>query len=373
MSFGIRALKKKEDHEITDDKRTYVRNLIVGDSTAAYYALVKLNSRGEQAKILTSKPTTIETVLCDWKNSPQTLRGLENKELFKELFPEVNLGETTETPVFYKDSDFKVFGGRSKPFDLKPGEEYFTDFYTSLNDRDLFSQEEVESLGQLLEKNQFQKVIVEVEKTTPTDLAEPANYKLHLSDHELIECENLYWARGPKELFKLTFDKNSLPDVFHKLVSKIQHRSLLKLRLPLLNKVSEHKVTVFLPQSVTHEWGHFICDFYEGENDISQYANVTCFVDEEEASSEGLAKKIKLAKRVMGRVFDKFEEREDKEQITYLDNAYAINIDDELFDEVKGCETNLHLIGESSPVPPKYHSSQFLVRSMVSVKNHFTS
>jgi hypothetical protein len=369
MSFGLKALKKKQDHHISDDKRLYVKNLIVGDSTAAFYMAAQLHQKNEPFKLLTSKPTSMDSIQNDWKNCAQLIRGQENIELFQEMFPSVDIAEVTDTPVFYKDSDFKVFGGRSKSFELKEGEEFFSKPHAPFNEKNLFSEEGLSALTEVIEKQQLQKLIIEIEKSQPTDLVEPVNYKIHLSDHELIECENLYWSRSPKDLFKVIYAKEKFSEVFHKLVSKMQHKSLLKIRLPLEKKVSDHSVTVFLPQSVTHEWGHFICDFYEGNEGVEQYVNTTCFVEEEDATSEGLAKKIKLAKRVMARIFGDFKAIESDEQIIYIDNGLALNIDDELYSDLKEFEPNLFFIGESAVVLPKYKNCQFLMRSLASIIN----
>lgn len=365
MSFGLRAFKKEQEHELTDGKHIYVKNLIVGESTPSLLALLKLSRNESSTKILTSKKINVESVLKDLETSPEFLRG--NIDNFRAKFEAYSIGEKSPTPMFYKDAEFKKFGGRSKPLSLMEGEDYFLQDYYAFNEKSLFSDEDLIELGKLLENNQIHTSIVEIEKTNPTDLAEPTNYKIHLSDYEVIECENLVWTRSPKEFLKLSVDKDHYSSEFHEFVSKIRHRSILKIRLEMDSKISDFSQTVLVPQSVTHEWGHFICEFYEGQKEGTQNLNVFCFVDGNEVTSEDLAKKVKLVKRVLERIWDKLKKVNYTETIAYVENAMTFDIDDELYFSIKDENEKLNFVGESSPIEPQFHRENFLTRSLISL------
>ena len=367
MGFGLRNLKKKQDSETKITKTTYIKNLVVGENTAAFLLLNKLHKSESSTKILTNKVLTIDSVLEDWKTSLELIRGQEAREMFVLEFPDYVLGDERAKSVFYKDASFKEFGGRTKPYELMQGEELFIDSAQAFSKKDLFNDESLASLEKLFIENQEHKVIVEIEHTDSTDLAEPVNYKLYLSDYELIECENLYWSRSPKDFLKLSKDKDHYSNTFHEVVSKICHKSALKIRLNFKKPISDQQMTVFLPQSITHEWGHFLCEFSQGLSS-GQSLNVLCYVDEDDTASEELAKKIKMIKRVVERVFPDAKNNVSDEYIVFSKDALALEIDDELFNSDDQKLENLFFIGESAPIETIFSKANLLLRSLLSLR-----
>jgi hypothetical protein len=368
MGFGLRNLKKKQDSETEITKKQYIKNLVVGESTAAFLLLNKLHKTESSTKILTDKVLTIDSIQEDWKTSLEMIRGQEAREMFVLEFPEYVLGEERSKSVFYKDTSFKEFGGRTKPFELMKGEELFMESAQAFTKSDLFNDEALESLEKLFIENQEHKVIVEIEHIEPTDLAEPASYRLHLSDYEVIECENIYWSRSPKEFLKLSRDKDYYSNTFHEVVSKICHKSALKIRLNFEKPVSDQQMTVFLPQSITHEWGYFLCEFSE-KLASGQSLNVLCYVDEDDSTSEELTKKIKLIKRVIERVYPQAKNNVSDEYIVFSKDTLALEIDDELYNSDENKLENLFFIGECAPIETRFTKASLLLRSLLSLRN----
>lgn len=367
--FGLRAFKALKQDSTTNEKRLYIQNLVVGNDFFAIKKLLKLqNSLGrESVRLLSERELSKEALLSQWKCTPKLLRNKEALSDIIGLFPRLEIIPEDSPCTFYKDTKFHEFGGRAKSFELKPLEEYFTrpsaDYRLDL----FFSDEEWNHLDDTLQETSFNKIIEKIEMTSPEDLVEKTNFIIYTGENERIECEKLYYFDSPKKLLKLIKNNEELPDSLHEFSSSIQERAGLVVHFSFPKKLHEKKETVFLPQSVTHEWGHFICDF-EAYDEFSKKQEATVLMliqDDDGGSEEELAKKIRLMKRVMERIYPEMSKMEYQEHIHYSDEMFLADIPDQVSN--LGMES-LQILGVGAPLDNKYGELSVLERGLLSFK-----
>lgn len=349
--FGLRAFKALKQDSSTNEKRIYVRHLVVGEDFFAIKKLLRLQNKfgRENVKILSERMLSKEGLLSQWKCTPKLLRNKKALDNIIGLFPRLEIVPKESACAFYKDTKFHEFGGRAKSFELKAGEEYFTrpsaDYRLDL----FFSDEEWNHLDETLKEANLIKIIEKIEVTTPTDLVEKTNFIILTGENEKIECEKLYYFKSPKKLLKLVKNNEVLPDSFHEFASRIEEKAGLVVHFSFPNILHEKAQTVFLPQSVTHEWGHFICDF-EAFDEFSKKQKATVLMilqDDEGGSEEELAKKIRLMKRVMERVYPEMGKMQYEEHIHYSDEMFLAEIPHGIKEESEDSELEILGVGVS--------------------------
>src|SRR5690606_22132240 len=120
----------------------------------------------------------------------------------------------------------------------------------------------------------------------------------------------------------------------------------------ILNKeVYPHERTLFIPQSMTHEWGHFIVEFqnYDFETK-TQLCHVLILIHDEEPQPEDLGQKIRLMKRVMDRVFPELDGALLKEYIRFDDEMFISNIKDQETEQISFDYPKLNFLGQATPL-----------------------
>ncbi len=367
--FGLRALKKVQEDENTKQSRIYSKHIVYGDNfyaALAYLKLVEIHGM-ESVKLISSRLISKDSIEGELKCSLSTLRSEEVANTLITMAPELEIFPVDSENVFYKDTKFHKFGGRAKPHELKEDEDFFANSAFHIKLMNLFTSQQLESLDETLEKNTLVKYIDSIQKNTPSDLVEVTNYKLKTGEAETIECEKLYWCESPKLFYKKVENKDSLADQVGAYCTALEHRIGLTVYMELKGELYEGEGNVFLPQSVTYELGHFIAEFkkYNPESNTQEFACMM-FVDEDEVNEEDLAKKIKLMKRVIGRVFSDFEKIEYKERIQYDREVLINKTDDSLIDS----KVNVEFIGPGAPLyKDEYKEFKHLGRGLISLKS----
>jgi hypothetical protein len=366
--FGLRALKKVQEDESLKDKRHYISHIVYGDSSFAILTYLKLLAEhGEQnVKLICESPIDQQSVLSEWKCSVSSLRNADVAQALMHKKPQLEILPVNSINMFYKDAKFHKFTGRAKPYELQEDESYFIDSSFQLKQSGLFTDEQWNSLDETLSVGQLNKYISHIEICKPDDMIEKSNFKIHTGEHENFECEFLYWCKSPKEFYKKVEDKESMSDDLGKYCSTLEHRTGLVIHFDVDKKIFENKATVFLPQSATHEWGHFICDFNEfNEATGRQEFSSLMFVDEDEVNEEDLAKKIRLMKRVIERIFTDFAKSRYDEVIHYSQELFINKCDDTLFNSLKSLP--IKFVGQGAPIEAENSENiNYIPRAIIS-------
>lgn len=349
--FGLRALKKVQEDESLKDQRHYIPYIVYGDNSFAILTYLKLlEAHGaDKVKLISEGPVDQQSVISEWKCSVNSLRSGDVAEVLMHRKPQLEILPNNTQNMFYKDAKFHKFGGRAKPHELKEDEDYFVDSSFQLKQNGLFTDEQWNSLDETLSAGQLNKYISHIEICEPTDMIEKTNFKIHTGEHENFECEFLYWCQSPKAFYKKVENKESMSDDLGKYCSTLEHRTGLVIHFDVDKKIYDSKATIFLPQSATHEWGHFICDFNDF-NEATGRQEFSClmFVNEDEVNEEDLAKKIKLMKRVIERVFSDFSKSRYDEVIHYGQEIFINKCDDTLAKSIKSLPVKF--VGQGAPI-----------------------
>lgn len=369
--FGIRAFKKHKEDHLTEEKRQFIQHIVYGENSFAILTYLKLKAQYGAEVVKLVSPTFIDkqTVLNEWKCSLNTIRDEVTANLLMEKKPQLEIFPSQDIVTFYKDSKFHDFNGRTKSFEIKPGEEYFQQPLFHIKNVGLFSDEEWNNLDESLSTAQLNKFVNKIELATPADLVEKVNFILHTGEFEKIECEKLYWCESPKTFYKKVENKNKINEALGNFCNAVDHQAAMSVYFEVDAQIYEGRGTVFLPQSVTHEWGHFICDF-EAFDPASKKQKFVCmmFVNEDEVNEEELAKKLRLMKRVIERTMPEFAKAKHSEHIHYRSDMFMSNILDELADDIEFDHADLKFIGLGAPIDKSQieREIKYLPRAIVS-------
>ena len=197
-----------------------------------------------------------------------------------------------------------------------------------------------------------------------SDLVEKSEWLLTFKDFNKITCENLYSSLSPKKFLGFLKNKSHMtPDVID-FCSSAKIQGALSITWIMKKEISGEERTYFIPQSMTHEWGHFIVEF---ENTSEhQLCHGLFLIHEEEPQTEDLATKIKLMKRVIERVFPNFEENIYKEYIRFDEEMFISDVKDNLIEQIGFDYPTLKFLGQSSPMKPQFSDEKFLARVLLS-------
>jgi len=349
MSSGFNLLSlKKEDQQ--QSKNIYKRHLVVGDdlySVALYKELLKKFGASEVA--LMCAHAFNEQDLSPL--GPSTLRGESNIERFKKLFPDVELRVSDAPSQFFKELKWRPFGGRAKPEKLLWNEKFFVEKRADFEIENLFPFLSEPGLFAELEAARIDQRVVEISKTTPTDLAEPINFSLLVSNGDIVGCESLYWGEGPQSFFDLYSNdkKAELSDEFVQFCEATHAPAALYVRLDYDRPVTDKKETLFIPLSYTHEWGHFVGEFKEVHEGV-QRAEFVTFMDKDATTEDEISKKIRLLKKNLEKIFDVRNEHLKGEFIKLTDSSSCLKVDDSTFAKISEEWSSLEMVSVNAPV-----------------------
>lgn len=367
MSFNLRAFKDLKKDPKQQHPRRHFRHLILGHDLKAVLHLVELKTKfpDEAVQLITPRLITKKTLIENYENGVTTLRD-ENTvtEIYKRYF-DFKCSKQTHGPLFYKDGKFHEFEGRAKSMELRDGENFFKGQGYRYEIASLFKPEIWDRLDDYLNEAQDVKVISVVQKTEPQDLVDKNEWLLTTKDYHEITAENLYVTLAPNKFLNLIHDKDKLTTELMDYLSSVKVLQGIQVCWELSKEVYPEERTLFIPQSMTHEWGHFIVEF-EAFNHTTktQKMHVMFLIHEEEPQAEDLASKIRLMKRVLDRVFSDFEKNIKKEFILYSEEMIQWDQKDILAEQISFDYPTLKILGEGGPSHGDYH---FIGRSILGI------
>jgi hypothetical protein len=367
--FGLRALKKVKAEEVDASKRTFVKHLVYGENFDAILCFFKLNkSFPGEVKLITQNPFYKEEITQQFNCTLNSIRSEAVANALIAINPRLEVFQSNQDVLFYKDTKFQKFGGRAKPHDLRDQEKFFTTPYYQFKAHALFEGDDFENLDSILKEAQFNKIIKSIRLVEPSDLVEKVNYSLVTGDEERIECENLYFCESPKSFFSLVGDKETLDDSIHEYTAPLQNHNALSVHYECDGLIYDFTGTMLIPQSMTHEWGSFVVDFEAYDPAAQkQVMKVLSFLSEDDLQEEDLAKKIKLMRRVLERVLPEFAKVKSSQSIRYSTEYLVDGVKDECFEKIKN--KNVKFIGIGAPLSCENASEfQYLARTLKSME-----
>lgn len=368
MSFGLLKHFKdarRANHEVTLTR--HAKHVIVGHDLGAVLKLVELRKSfpDESIKIVTDRPLSRQILLENYQYGVSTLRSSEAVEgIFRKHFNASILPEAKD-PVFYKDGKFHEFGSRAKPMNLLSGEDFFTKKGYRAAVASFFEESAWENLDSMINEALDMRIFQSIEKTTPQDLVEKQEWTLTFKDFTKQTCENLYVSLSPKKFLNYLAQKEALTAELIDVCSAATTQSAISVTW-ILNKEFHQAGTLFIPQSMTHEWGHFIVEFEGFDHKTGKAICHTLFlIHEDEPQSEDLASKIKLMKRVLERVFPDLEKHIEKEFIRFDEEMFISDIKDQTAEQMAFDYPTLKFLGQSAPMATSFSQEKYLARTLL--------
>jgi hypothetical protein len=342
--------------------------VIVGHDLGAVLKLVELrkNRPDEIVKIVTDRLISRQILIENYQYGVSTLRssqaveGIYRKHFNARIYPEA------KDPVFYKDGKFHEFGSRAKPMNLLSGEDYFSARGYRTEVASFFDEASWNNLDTLISEALDIRIFESIEKTTPADLVEKQEWTLTFKDYTKITCENLYVSLSPKKFLNYLANKEALTAELIDVCSAVSTRGAISVTWMMNKEFNQSGQTLFIPQSMTHEWGHFIVEFEAFDHKTNMgLCHVLFLIHEDEPQSEDLAVKIRLMKRVLDRVFPDLEKHITKEFIRFDDEMFIADIKDQTAEQLTFDYPTLKFLGQSSPMESSFIQEKYLARTLL--------
>lgn len=328
--FGIRAFKKHSLEQSKELKTIYTPHLVLGENAWAVLSYLKLRKihGADKVKFICANHYDKQSILNEWKCRVNKLRDEQTATILRDTTARLEVFPNEENVLFYKDSKLHDFGGRAKPLTLLEDEEFYSQKSFEFNLENLFNDEDWNNLDEMLSE-QENKIVSKINITSPSDLVEKTNFILTTGESEEFHCEKLYYTHAPKSFYKLVSNKSELNDDVAAYCTGLQERAALSIHFSVDREVYPKKQTVMLPQSQTHEWGHFVLDFNAYDPTLKkQDFTSMMFIQLDEVNEEELAKKVRLLKRTIERTFPEFAKARITEHI-HFDSEYLIKSSDD--------------------------------------------
>lgn len=369
MSFGLlKHFKDTKSGTLEKVSSKHYRHVILGQDLGAVLKLVELrkSASDEAVRLITSRPINRQSLLENYEFGVSHLRSAEAVENIYRKYHNAKMSPQSKEASFYKDGKFHDFGGRAKSMDLREGEEFFTHKGYKLELASLFTPEDWENLDQILKDHSEIRIFEAIEKTTPDELVDKKEWRLSFKDFAVITSEYLYVALSPKKFLNLLQNKEQLTPELIDVCSSVNVQAALSVTWKLSKEIYPDERILFIPQSMTHEWGHFLVEF-ESYNfqKKEQLCHVLFLIHDEEPQSEDLATKIKLLKRVLDRVFPDIEKHISKEYIRFDEEMFISGVKDSAIEQLGFDYPTLRFVGQASPVPSNLSQEKFLSRVLL--------
>ncbi len=331
MSSRLLHLKKSLTEEESFTTINKEKVFIVSDFTGLLLLNNFIEKDQESCLLIHENDISFEKRRRDFEQRQLLVRDEKVVEAIQEIFPSSVSKKFENEALFYKDQEFKSFNGRAKPHKLLNFEDYFIDRPWLVN-CNLISQD-LNFENNLLKGN-INSISFDNSKWT-----------IKLSNNFLVETENLYWGRSRKEFYRLldSTSKNNLSDEETSFITGIEDYSLLNIWIKLDQIVKENSQTLFIPQSQTHDYGHYILDFHEpNRSESSQYVTANIIIQNRAADEVELGDKYKKLKRKVDRIFSGFSNYIVSEEINLFPNFLCKYTNDSI---EKESEKLPHFIG----------------------------
>lgn len=366
MSFGIKSFKKNKQDLAAAEKK-HISHVILGQDISAILKLVQLkNSFGpEHLRLITPRFLTKEVLIDQYKCSPSTLRSNEQTLKVLERYPHAQSMKYETESLFYKDGSWHKFNSRAKPMELLKYEDYFLPARQEISLESLFTPEDWNQLDETLKAYQSVRVLEKLEKQTPTDLANQDEWWMLFHDLGEVTATHLYTSLAARELLKRSGQGQGLPTEMGAWLSSVEKKAAIAIRFECSKEIHSEVQTLFVPQSMTHEWGHFIVDVHHYDEQTKTYPmTALILLQDEEPTSEIMADKIKLLKRVFERVFSGFQQTIQNEYILVNEDYFETINNLKIAEELSVALPHLTLLGGYSLNNLENH---FLSRSLLSI------
>jgi len=347
--MAFKDLHKLKKIVVVEKELIQTTHLVVGKDIFALTTYKALQEKyGKEQVRLLSEDVILKSDLLP--KGPSSVRGENNQKIFQDLFPDA-IGETgSEMALFYKDMTWKSFGGRSKSEALKFNEEFFTTGRFNIDAGEIFPElKNVEEFLSTMNAEAYQVRLKSINRYKD-------GFKVECLNGTEFECEKLYFGQSPFQYLELYSQKSELSDLFIEFCESTKTSSALFVKFIFDKPISDMQETLFIPLSYTHEWGHFVGEFnkLQGDGDSEQEIEFIHFLDEDQASEEDISRYIRLLKKNMEKIFEKFSKIKAREYIVLEQEIGCLKIDDVLFirsiNEGKKVGLNLFLLGINAPI-----------------------
>lgn len=367
MAFGLlKHFKDQKKGFQEQNEATFVAHVILGSDLGSVLKLLELKKSfpAESIRLITPRLINKKLLIENYQYGVSQMRSeAAVSETYKHFY-DAKILPQNNMPQFYKDGKFHEFSGRAKSMEILEGEHFFLDKGYRLEIASLFSAADWENLDSIISEHIDIRIVEGVEKTEVKDLVEKGEWLLTFKDFKKITCENLYTSMSPKKFHHhLKHKENMTADVID-FCTSIKIQGALSITWLMKKEMYTEDRTLFIPQSMTHEWGHFIVEF---EHTSEGYLCHGLFlIHEEEPQTEDLAAKIKLMKRVLERVFPEFENNIYKEYIRFDDEMFMSDVKDNLIEQIGFDYPTLKFLGQMAPMQPQFAQEKFLARVLLS-------
>lgn len=369
MSFGIlKKFKEIKNNSSENVTSTHYRHVIIGQDLGAVLKLleIKKNAPDESVRLISTRPLNRQLLIENYDLGVSTLRSQTAVESIYRKFHNAKILPQKNSASFYKDGKFHDFGGRAKSMELSSGEDFFTQLGYRLELSSLFSPEDWENLDKILNENSEIRIFQAIEKTTPDELVDKKEWLLAFKDFSRITTENLYVSMSPKKFLGLLSNKDSLTPELIDLCTSVNVQAAISVSWKLDKEIFNEEKILFIPQSMTHEWGHFLVEFETfNYQQKEQLCHVLFLIHDEEPQSEDLAQKIKLMKRVLDRVFTDIEKHIKKEYIRFDEEMFVSGLKDSAMEQLSFDYPTLKFIGQASALPAELSQEKYLARVLL--------
>ncbi len=369
MSFGLlKHFKDTKGGNTQSIPSKHYRHVILGQDLGAVLKLLDLrkNAPDESVRLITSRPLTRQMLEENYNFGVLSLRSaLAVENIYKKYYQAKILPQSKEA-TFYKDGKFHDFGGRAKSMELRSGEDFFTKKGYKVELSSLFSEEDWSHLDSILKDHSEIRLFESIEKTTPDDLVEKKEWTMAFKDFATLTSENLYVSMSPKKFLNLIHNKDKLTPELIDVCTSVNVQSAISVTWVLNKEMYTEERTLFIPQSMTHEWGHFVVEFemFQHQNK-EQLCHALFLIHDEEPQSEDLAQKIKLMKRVIDRVFPNIENHIKKEYIRFDEEMFISHVKDSSMEQLSFDYPTLKFLGQVSPMSSDFAQEKFLSRVLL--------
>jgi hypothetical protein len=370
MAFGLLKHFKDRRADSSETKTTrHMKHVIVGQDLAAVLKLVQIRRQfpEEMVRLISPRALSRQLLIENYEfgvsqmRSPVAVENIYRKHFNAKFYPQ------SKDATFYKDGKFHEFGSRARPMNLLTGEEFFVEKGYKTSIASFFDEESWNNLDAILTEFVELRILEAVEKTNATDLVEKNEWLLSFKDFSEITTENLYLSSSPKRFLNFLQRKEELSKELIDVCTSIKSQAAISVSWILNKEVHGDEQTLFIPQSMTHEWGHFIVEFekYNFEKK-EQLCHILFLIQEEEPQTEDLATKIKLMKRVLDRVFPDIEKNIKKEYIRFDEEMFLSGIKDEMIVQMGFDYPTLKFLGQIAPMTSELTQEKFLARALLS-------
>ncbi|MBL7663617.1 MAG: hypothetical protein JNM93_00675 [Bacteriovoracaceae bacterium] len=347
MAFGLKKfqnLKEKTETKITNK---FYQNIIVGEDISAIATLLKLKDSCAPEKLLFIASDRFNKSLLELKLKAQLnqLRGSALAAYFAQ--------PTLETMI-YKNAEFKLYTEKqSLPAPFLGRESFFAKPLLSLSLEKLLSLLQIKAndwanLDEIIAAYRQDKAVVEVKKTQENDLVNVNKWEIRCSDTQILSCENLFWAASAKKFLNYLTNKDQFHTNTLQFFQSIVETAGYSMTFSSNEKLFTENTSVLIPQSITHEHGYFLGEFFSENN--GQEFTFQAQIHEEDFNTEELSKKILLLKRTLQRIFEKMPANI-KESIIFEENMFVDSVNDDLyFDYATHDLDGFFFLGQCSPI-----------------------